>query len=44
MNRLLLFFIGCAAGYVLGGYIDGLTGDDEPRLTKPHPQTGEGKH
>ena len=29
MHRLLIFLAGCAFGYVIGGYVDGLTGDDE---------------
>ena len=29
MNRLLILIVGCAIGYVVGGYIDGITGDNE---------------
>jgi hypothetical protein len=32
MHRLLIFLAGCAFGYVLGGYVDGVTGDDECAL------------
>ncbi len=32
MNRLILFFLGCAVGYVVGGYLDALTGDNDVRL------------
>ena len=28
MHRILIFLAGCAFGYVLGGYVDGYTGDD----------------
>ncbi|SHN72737.1 hypothetical protein [Desulfovibrio litoralis] len=43
MNRLLILLVGCAIGYVVGGYVDGVTGDNEkpettlPEEVKPEP-------
>lgn len=31
MRHIVLIIIGCAAGYIQGGYFDALTGDDQAK-------------
>ncbi len=39
MFRVLIFLAGCAVGYVLGGYVDGITGNGECPVTAGRKKT-----